>query len=293
MDDRAASRTAVLVCQGRAVASGRLATEQFRDDAAAQLLTVAEREAVDRARLDVPPAGTAERLSWERLRACAEGMVPRTIMIDDAIRVANNPQLVIVGAGLDTRPWRLHELADSVVFAVDQPASQEDCRRRAVGLTPSAARLEFVPVDLVDAPLGPALDRAGHDPAVATTWVLEGVAPYLTRDAVETTVDAIGRRCAAGSAVVVQYQDRSVVARVGRRISAFVARRTGVDDPLASEPWRSLWKPAAMADALAAAGLAVEQDSDLLATAHRIGMLVAHARSLANGRVAIAVPSVR
>ena len=153
----AASRTAVLVCQGRAVADGMMARERFSDQISALLLTPDERAVVERARDDAPPSASRDRLAWERLRACAEGIVPRTVLIDDAVREAGHRQLVIVGAGLDTRPWRLRELVDTEVFSVDHPASQADCRRRASDLDPVARRVVFVPIDLGAEPLGPAL----------------------------------------------------------------------------------------------------------------------------------------
>ena len=103
---------------------------------------------VERARDGTPPSEWRDRLAWERLRACAERMVPRTVLVDSAVRGAGHRQLVIIGAGLGTRPWRLVELAETDVFSVDHPASQADCRRRAEGLDLAARRVEFVPVDL-------------------------------------------------------------------------------------------------------------------------------------------------
>jgi methyltransferase (TIGR00027 family) len=283
---RAASRTAVLVCQGRAVADGRMAPDCFADPVAQLLLTPEEQADVQRARDDTPPPATRERLAWERLRACAEGMVPRTVRIDDAVRAAGHHQLVIVGAGLDTRPWRLGELAETRLFAVDHPASQADCRLRTAGLVPVADRLELVPVELGSEPLGSALSQAGHDPAVPTTWLWEGVVPYLTSEQVEETLGALDDGSAAGSTIAVQYQERSVIARIGRRLSAFAARRTGLDDPLTDEPWRSLWTAEQMAALLGRHGFRVDSDEDLLTTAARIGSPATHRRSLANGRVA-------
>jgi methyltransferase (TIGR00027 family) len=288
MDDGGASRTAVLVCQGRAVADGLMIPDRFCDPVAASLLTPAEAAEVELARDMTAPSKPVDRLVWERLRACAEGMVPRTIAIDGAIRAAGHKQLVSVGAGLDTRPWRLTDLGDVSIFCVDHPASQADCRRRAQGLDLAFARAEFVPVDLSRESLGLALASGGHDAELPTTWVWEGVVPYLTREQVEATLKAISDRSAAGSTLVVQYHDRSVVAQLGRRLSAFAARRAGVDDPLADEPWRSLWTAKALAALLARHGFLVQQDEDLLATAHRIGSPTTHRRSLANGRVAVA-----
>ena len=57
-------------------------------------------------------------------------------------------QLVIIGAGLDVRAWRMSELADVTVFEVDHPASQRD-RLRWIGVrTPTALRVLPVDVDL-------------------------------------------------------------------------------------------------------------------------------------------------
>ena len=59
-------------------------------------------------------------------------MTVRSLAIDDAIAAAKNPQLVIQGAGLDGRAFRMPELRDKVVFEVDHPDSQRDKRARYV-----------------------------------------------------------------------------------------------------------------------------------------------------------------
>jgi methyltransferase (TIGR00027 family) len=282
-----ASRTAVLVCQGRAVADGRAAVGRFADPVAVRLLEDDERRVVEQARADDDPRDVRERLVVEMLRACAEGMVPRTVAIDDAIAEAGHRQVVILGAGLDTRPWRLDSLRDAVVFAVDHPASQAEARERAADLT-AVGRLEFVPVDLSTDDLGAALARAGHDPAVPTTWVWEGVVPYLTADDVRATLAGLAARSAPGSVVVVQYQTRSWTATAGRQLSRLVLRLARTPDPLAAEPWRSLWTPAGMRELLGADGFAVASDEDLLTIAERLGSPTGHRRSLTNGRVAVA-----
>src|SRR4051812_33003157 len=93
-----ASRTAVLVCQGRAVAQGRLAVDRFDDPTAMPLLRDDERSAVEQVRSGVAPRGWGDRMEFEMLRATAEVMVPRTVRIDDAVRERRAPQLVILGA---------------------------------------------------------------------------------------------------------------------------------------------------------------------------------------------------
>jgi hypothetical protein len=95
-------------------------------------------------------------------------------------------------------------------------------------------------------------------------------------------------RSAPGSVLVVQYQTPSRTATVGRRLSRLVLRLTRTPDPLAAEPWRSLWSPASMARLLTEHGFAVGEDEDLLTLAGRFGSPATRRLSLANGRVAVA-----
>ena len=132
-----ASRTAVLVCQGRAAAHNRLAAGRFSDPIASLLLREKERAPVEQVLAGTPPRDWRSRMEFELIQATAEGMAPRTIAIDDAVRARPAPQLVILGAGLDTRAWRLPELAGTAVFEVDHPASQQDKRDR-IGRLPGA-----------------------------------------------------------------------------------------------------------------------------------------------------------
>src|SRR3954470_16461275 len=130
-----ASSTAVLVCQGRATAEGRYAVGRFSDPVSAELLDPAERAVVDRVRRGDVPAQAAERMAYEMVRRSGITMVPRTVAIDTVIREHGAPQLVILGAGLDARAWRMPELAQATVFEVDHPASQRDKLRRIGGRT--------------------------------------------------------------------------------------------------------------------------------------------------------------
>jgi methyltransferase (TIGR00027 family) len=237
---------------------------------------------------------------YESVRACAEVVVPRTVAIDDALRVRVTGQLVILGAGLDTRAWRLPELTRTDVWEVDHPASQQDKRARlaeaaqqlrgpdesddiAAELPTTARLVRFTPVDLAVDDLGTALDAAGHDPSAPTTWLWEGVVPYLTHDEVRATVAALAARTAPGSALVVNYQVPSAKASVGR----LLARVLG-GSLTSGEPWRSLWKPEQMAALLAEFGLPVVSDDNLLALAHTLGGPTRGRTSLRSGRVAVA-----
>ena len=170
--------------------------------------------------------------------------MPRTVAIDDAVSEWPAAQVVILGAGLDGRAWRMPGLASVDVFEVDHPTSQRDKRDR-VGELPSLARsLRFVPVDFTGDDLDGALASAGHEPATATTWIWEGVVPYLTPAEVGATALVVGGRSAPGSRLVVNYQAPALSARIGRRLAGLLAALAGRADPLAHEPQRSAWTPA-------------------------------------------------
>ncbi|BCB75862.1 hypothetical protein GCM10022251_80500 [Phytohabitans flavus] len=283
-----ASRTAVLVCQGRAVAHGRIAPGRFADPVAMSLLRGDERAAVERARTGTPPPGVSARIEYESLTAVAETMVPRTVAIDDAVRARPNPQLVILGAGLDGRAWRMAELSDVDVYEVDHPASQADKRDRAADLEPVAGALRWVPVDLARDPLGSALGAAGHDEAAATTWIWEGVVPYLSRPEVAATVRAVAECSAPGSRLVVNYQSPSLKATLGLGVARVMATLSRRPDPMAREPRRSAWTPQRLRDLLAAEGWQVTSDDDLLTLAQQRPSPARHPTSTRNGRVTVA-----
>lgn len=216
-------------------------------------------------------------------------MAPRTVAIDDAVRRQGGAQVVVLGAGLDARAWRMGELAATTVFEVDHPASQADKLRRVAGRMPVARRVVPVAVDLADDPLAPALEAAGFDASTATTWVWEGVVPYLTPDAVHATVGQLAALSAPGSLLVVSYQARSLTAGAMRRIVRAVSRLSGQDDPMAGEPWRSTWSPASLREMLADNAFRLTSDDDLLTLAEGMDLPHDADASLRNGRVAVAV----
>ena len=279
----------MLVCQGRAAAHGRIAPGVFADPTALPMLRRDERVPVEQVRADAVPSGVAARVEYEMVKASAEVVVPRTVAIDQAVRAWASPQVGILGAGLDGRAWRLTELAAATVYEIDHPASQQDKRDRSADLTPVAGTLRWVPVDLSRDRLDDALDAAGHDTGTPTTWVWEGVVPYLTEAEVEGTVEALARRSAPGSGLVVNYQAPGLGAATGRvaaRGMLLLARRPSL---WGDEPRRSAWTARTMGALLARHGFAVGTDVDLLTIAAGLPMQVHRRRSLRNGRIATAV----
>jgi methyltransferase (TIGR00027 family) len=246
------SQTAVIVAMARAAAHGVTPVRRFSDPTAITLLPADVRERIDRFRAGAAPVGFRERMAWGMLRYWAPMMVTRTVAIDDVIRTAGAPQLVILGAGLDGRAWRMPELARTVVWEVDHPDSQQRKRERIGTLTRTAREVRFVPVDFTRNSLDAALASDGHDPALPTTWVWEGVVMYLTPAEVRKTVDVLAKRSAAGSHLVILYhRPGSVLKLIG-----LLVRRMG-------EPLRSSQSPRAMRTLLRARGFRVVKDQSL------------------------------
>jgi methyltransferase (TIGR00027 family) len=285
MTVKEASRTAVLVCQARAVAEERLAIGRFSDPVAAHLLRDAERVAVDRARSGTTPDSWAERLEAAVLNRATPVLVSRTVVIDDAVRAKANPQLVILGAGLDARAYRLPELAEVDVYEVDHPASQQDKRDRINGLRPVAKSLTHVSVAFGRDRLGPALATAGHDTTTPTTWIWEGVLSYLTKTDVHATLPVIDECSAPGSRLIVAYPIPKRLTAIGGRAQRVVSLLIGARDPYENEQVVSSWHPEAIRTLVTAHNFVVANDQDLNSVARQLGMSVRRPRV---GRVAIA-----
>src|SRR5678815_4159598 len=96
-----ASKTAELVCMGRAVAHEAIPGVDFSDPTALVLLPDAARERVARVRSGAQPKGIRQKMERGYLRTQSAIMAVRTLAIDDAVRDAKAKQVVILGAGLD------------------------------------------------------------------------------------------------------------------------------------------------------------------------------------------------
>jgi methyltransferase (TIGR00027 family) len=146
-----------------------------------------------------------------------------------------------------------------------------------------------VAVDLAQQPLGPALGAAGFEPRLPTTWVWEGVVPYLTPAQVRATLGQVAQLSAPGSRLVVNYQAKSLAVTVLRAAVRLALRLERQADPMAGEPWRSLWRPEEMRDLLSRSAFQTTSDESLFILAEGLGLPQEADRSLRNGRVAVAV----
>src|SRR3954463_13376344 len=151
------SKSAEFVCLARAAAHGETKAPKFSDPTALAFLSEEAKASLLRLRAGATEA--SEQLMHHLVRIRSEVIAARTIAIDEAVRGADAPQLVNLGAGLDGRAWRMSELSNTVVFEVDHPASQERKQARAATLRPMAKEIRFVPLDFARDSLAAALAR--------------------------------------------------------------------------------------------------------------------------------------
>ncbi len=119
----------------------------------------------------------------------------RTRFAEDALAASVERgvrQLVVLGAGLDTYAYRA-SLPDSLrVFEVDHPATQAWKRQRLAEVAiPVPHQLTFAPIDFERETLADGLMAVGFDPAQQTFFTWLGVVPYLTQQAVFSTLGFI------------------------------------------------------------------------------------------------------
>jgi methyltransferase (TIGR00027 family) len=139
-----------------------------------------------------------------------EFMIARTVYFDHLVRDAlarRLPQLVLLGAGYDSRPYRFRELAaHTTIFELDAAPTQ--ARKKDVLRTESIAEpahLVFAPTDFARDDLRGVLLQAGFARDERALFVWEGVTYYLTSKAVDETLGAIRALSPAGSSICFDY----------------------------------------------------------------------------------------
>ncbi len=138
----------------------------------------------------------------------ADHVALRTDAIDAEVRDAlaqGLSQLVILGAGLDSRGYRLEALRDATVFEVDVASTQATKRSWARHHAPTSAAHHFVEVDFGKDALDERLLASGFDASRPSVWLWEGVTPYLPPAAIERTLSIIARLSAPSSRALVTY----------------------------------------------------------------------------------------
>jgi len=261
MKSEQASRTAEYMALFRALESGRpVETRLFTDQLARGFLPPSLRlvEAVSR----LPVVGALIPWLIHRWWPGPLGAgICRTRCIDDALRAALQSgveQVMILGAGFDSRAYRIQGIERTRVFEVDHPATQAAKRERLermLGQLP--VHVVFVAIDFNRQALADVLNTAGFQPTARSFVIWEGVTNYLTADAVDTTLRFLARATPPRSRILFTYIHRGILDGSARFEGA---QESIVTVGRAGEPFTFGFDPAELPAYVAQRGLALIED---------------------------------
>ncbi len=152
-----------------------------------------------------------------------EFMIARTAFFDEVVEQAlreNIPQIVFLGAGYDSRPYRFQGLIkDTRIYELDilptQQRKKEILQQAAV---PVPEGLVFVSIDFKREKIGDVLNRAGFSRSLKTLFVWEGVSYYLDTKVVDEVLSSVKSNSAPGSSICFDYASLSLAALKDHRV---------------------------------------------------------------------------
>ena len=145
----------------------------------------------------------------------SNSIVARVRYFDDVVKSSINEgleQLVILGAGYDTRAYRIEGLSKIKVFEVDHPATQSIKIEKIKEIFSSLHdHVTYVPTDLEVDEFGQRLLESGYNKSLKTLFIMEGILMYLSPEIVEEILSFIVHNSGKGSAILFDYIPLSVV----------------------------------------------------------------------------------
>ncbi len=198
------------------------------------------------------------RYPYEGDPPMAHESAARTTFFDAALarHLGDIDQLVILGAGWDTRSYRMPKAIHC--FEVDTLKTQQTKRRMLKKAGLDTTGITFVPADFMTEDWLEKVVNAGFDPDKPTFFLWEAVTMYLDREAVEGTLRKIAGT-ASGSVVAFDYfhadliEARSLFMRYARAVTNAIDEpfRFGIESTKPSSKY--------VAAFLASCGLSMEE----------------------------------
>ena len=262
------SRTADQNALFRAMEARRPAAVRIADDPlAVRFLSPEFRVLAGAARL-APARRLLETVIDHRWPCARPGVVARTRLIDQLIlqELGEVGQVLILGAGFDTRALRLPGMDRVRVFELDHPATQAAKQRALRDGRQSSAHVTLVPVVLGADDPGHALTASGFTAGEPALVLWEGVTNYLDRDAVDATFGLLASMLGSGSLVLFTYVDAGILDGsadfAGAQTTMRAVRRAG-------EPFTFGFVPSELPGYLAARGFELLSDERVSDAARR------------------------
>jgi len=225
-------------------------------------------------------AGLGRRIVERVLDSAAPGAraagIARTKWIDDEVTaaLAQARQLVLLGAGFDTRAFRLPAATRATTFELDQPETSRAKQAALKKNGPLPDRVRFITLDFNHQAVDAVLTQAGFDKTQPACFVWEGVTNYLTAKAIDTVLRQV-QQAAPGSILVFTYLDRAVLDHPERFFGAakLMARLESY-----GEPWTFGFYPEELSAYLAPRGFQLLDNLSVAEVWRRAGRSIAGTR---------------
>jgi methyltransferase (TIGR00027 family) len=202
MRQKQSSSTAEGMALVRAIEASRPAGERICYDPIARSLINGIKFTVNKLFID---SGIYERIAPGAIAF----ITARERYFDDFLKACLSEgldQVVILGAGFDTRAYRIPGIEKVRVFEIDHPATQDvKLKRLKKVIDPLPDYVTFVPVDFNTQTLGERLLASGYNERGKTLFIWQGVTMYLTPEGVNSTLAFIANHSGLGSAVIFDY----------------------------------------------------------------------------------------
>lgn len=142
-------------------------------------------------------------------------LVGRTREFDEQVRAfvaGGGSQLVILGAGYDTRSLRLGLPGDVKVFEVDQPKVQamKVAKLASIPGLGIPSNVHFVPIDFNVDDVSKLRENPGYDSIAQTLFILEGVSQYIPKVAIEGTIATVASMSGNSSKLLISYVPQDI-----------------------------------------------------------------------------------
>lgn len=136
--------------------------------------------------------------------------IARTAYFDEIMIQAlkeNIPQIVFLGAGYDSRPYRFKDLIrETRIFELDIHTTQQHKKELLHQADiPVPGQLIYVPINFNTDSIKDVLFEAGYDKNKKALFIWEGVTYYLPAEVVDDTLSFIKSNAPAGSSVCFDY----------------------------------------------------------------------------------------
>jgi methyltransferase (TIGR00027 family) len=205
--------------------------------------------------------GAVLSLRERRMPGTLGAILCRTRYIDDILKRSLEEgveQLVILGAGFDSRAYRIAGMDQVQVFEVDLPGTRKLKQIRiekVLGAVPGNVTL--VGINFDQQQLDDILIAAGFQNGKRTLFIWEGVTQYITAEAVNNTLEFVSGYSGVGSAIVFTYVYQGIIDGTHRpewfRSFLSFAKRVG-------SPLRFGFDPVQLEQYLADRGLTLKDD---------------------------------